>query len=174
MFTVVMEGFAERPRAASYERPDSRYDEYVDYVVTQVTELRRGLDYLETRKDLDMSRVAFIGPSAGSWAGVILTALEPRYRSVLFIGTDIHPSEITDAPAANRINFAPRIAAPQMMLQGRYDESAPLDTMAMPLFRLLREPKRLEIYEGSHVPPQDIAVPTTTKWLDETLGLVGE
>ncbi len=127
-----------------------------------MNKLRRGLDYIESRPDLDRSRIAFIGPSAGSWAGVILTALESRYRSVLFIGTGIVPSEVT-AAAANRINFAPRIAAPKLMLEGRYDESTALKSNAEPLFRLLREPKRLEIYEGSHSPPANVLVPSLTE-----------
>jgi DNA-binding winged helix-turn-helix (wHTH) protein len=35
-----------------------------------------------------------------------------------------------------------RIAAPKMMLHGRYDEDTPFKSEAEPLFRLLREPKR--------------------------------
>lgn len=40
------------------------------------------------------------------------------------------------------------------------------------MFRLLREPKRLHVYEGGHVPPMEIAVPMTTRWLDQTMGAV--
>jgi hypothetical protein len=40
------------------------------------------------------------------------------------------------------------------------------------MFRLLREPKRLELHEGGHVAPQEIAIPAITKWLDETMGPV--
>lgn len=58
------------------------------------------------------------------------------------------------------------------MFQGRYDESAPLKSTAEPLYRLLREPKRLEIFEGGHVPPLNIAIPMMTKWFDETMGRV--
>ena len=102
-----------------------------------------------------------------------LTGVEHRYRSVLFQGTGIRAREVSDAPAANRINFAPRISAPTMMLQGRYDDSAPLEIEARPIFRLLREPKRMEIYDGSHVPPTSVSIPILTKWFDETLGPVG-
>ena len=168
---VVATGTPARCRTTA-TRPDSRDPEYVDYVVTQVTELRRGLDVLETRKDLDTTRISFLAPSAGSWAGLILVGLESRYRSVTFVGTHISPIEITTAPAASRINFAPRITAPKMMVQGRYDESAPLTTHAEPLFKLFREPKRLEVFEGSHIPPPEVAVPLITHWLDETLGPV--
>ena len=58
------------------------------------------------------------------------------------------------------------------MLQGHYDEDTPLKSDAEPLFRLLSEPKRLQVYEGSHSPPTEIFVPAVQKWLDETLGVV--
>jgi formylglycine-generating enzyme required for sulfatase activity len=174
VFAVLREGYLGRPFPPGVEDPDSRNDEYVDFTITQVTELRRGLDYVQSRHDLDSSRIGFLGPSAGATAGVILTALETRYRSVMFIGTGIEPEEITDAPAASRINFAPRIAAPKLMLQGRYDEVAPLESTAKPMFRLLREPKRLEVFEGGHAAPLNVYVPTVTKWMDETLGPVAQ
>lgn len=170
LFSVLLEGYVGRPRQS--DPPDTRSGEYVDFVVRRTTELRRGLDYLETRPDLDHSRIAFIGPSAGSFTGLPLTALETRYRSVLFIGTGIRPTWISDAAAANRINFIPRVRVPKLMLHGRYDENVPLKTQAEPLFRLLPEPKRLEIYEGNHIPEPEAYIPVAGKWLDETLGPV--
>src|SRR5438128_7457750 len=53
IFSVVLEGYVGRPRPPGFEQPDSRSEEFVDYVVRRVTELRRGLDYIETRPDLD-------------------------------------------------------------------------------------------------------------------------
>jgi formylglycine-generating enzyme required for sulfatase activity/dienelactone hydrolase len=173
VFTVALEGYLDRPRKTEVEEPDSRSTQYVDYVVSRVTELRGGLDYLQTRPEIDGSRIAFVAMSAGTWAGVVIAAVENRYRSVLFMGVGVHPREVTDAPAANRINFLPRIAAPKMVLQGRYDESSPLKSDLEPLYRLLREPKRLEVYEGGHVPPPDVRIRVIQKWLDETLGPVG-
>jgi hypothetical protein len=66
VFSVVLEGYLERPLPPGFEPPDSRSNEHVDFVVKRVTELRRGLDYLESRQDLVSSRIAFFGPSAGS------------------------------------------------------------------------------------------------------------
>ncbi len=172
IFAVVMPGFIGRPNAPGFVEPDSRSVEFVDFTVRQVTEMRRGIDYLETRPDLDRSRIGFYAVSAGSWEGVILLGIENRYRSILLIGSGILPREVTDTPAANRINFAPRIAAPKLMIQGRYDESAPLESAAEPLYRLLREPKRIEVFEGGHVPTVNIAMPMMTRWFDETLGKV--
>src|SRR5439155_5270830 len=103
VFSVELEGFLGRPSPPDWVRPEPAQDEYVDYVVVRVTEMRRGLDYLQTRQDLDRSRIAFLGVSAGGGSGVFVTALEPRYRSVAFEGTGISRNEEKYAAAANRI-----------------------------------------------------------------------
>ena len=172
VFAVVMPGFIGRPRSPGFTAPDSRSDEYTDFTARQVRELRQGIDYLASRNDLDLARLSFVAVSAGSWEGIVLAALEDRYRSVMLIGSGISSEEITDTPAANRINFAPRIRGPKLMLQGRYDDSAPLDSVARPLFDILSEPKRLEIFDGGHVPKSEIRVRMITGWLDETVGKV--
>jgi dienelactone hydrolase len=172
-FAVELEGFLGRPRPAGWVRPDPSTEEYVDYNVERVTEMRRGLDYLETRPDIDRSRIALIGISAGGGPGVFVTALESRYRSVILAGSGISSSEKNYAAAANRINFVSRIAASKLMFHGRYDEDTSLKSEAEPMFRLLREPKRLELYDGGHIAPQEIAIPAFTKWLDQTMGTVG-
>ncbi len=172
IYAIVIPGFIGRPRPEGFVRPDSRSAEAVDYTVRQVRELQRGLDYLETRPDIDRSRIAFYAQSAGTGTGVVLGAVESRYRSILFVGCGIWPDEVTNTPAANRINFVPRIGGRKLMLQGRYDDAAPLESTAMPLFNLLSEPKRLEVFEGGHVPTQQILIPTVTRFLDKTLGKV--
>ena len=172
VFSVQLEGFLGRPNPPEWVRPEPAQDEYVDYVVSRVTEIRRGLDYLETRQDLDRSRIGFLGVSAGGGTGVFVTALESRYRSVAFEGTGISRDEEKYAATANRINFVPRITAPKLMLQGRYDEDTSFKSEAEPMFRMLPEPKRLQVFEGGHVAREEIFIPTMTKWFDETMGPV--
>ncbi|HUP50230.1 MAG TPA: SUMF1/EgtB/PvdO family nonheme iron enzyme, partial [Thermoanaerobaculia bacterium] len=172
VFSVALEGYLERPWPPGMTPPDSRSNEYPDYVIARTTELRRGLDYLETRPEIDATRIGMCGLSGGSHIGVIVAAVDPRYRSIVLIGSSIRMREATDAPAASRINFAPRIAAPKLMVQGRYDEVASLLTEAEPLFRLMREPKRMVVYDGGHGAPAGVLIPLVQKWLDETLGPV--
>ena len=132
-----------------------------------------GLDYLATRDDIDMNRVAFIGSSWGSTnTGVIIAAIEKRYRSVVFVAGGIHPYSIKALPEVNMINFAPYIKPPKLLLNGKYDEAFPLETAARPFFKLLREPKQLSLVVGGHVPPLEKRVPIINKWLDNTLGPV--
>jgi pimeloyl-ACP methyl ester carboxylesterase len=143
--------------------------EYRDQVVSWITDLRRGLDYLETRSDIDTSRIAYHGASADGFK-LILPAIETRYRTVVLWGTGI--DNLPYIPEANPINFAPHIRGPKLMFHGRYDETNPLKFAAEPFYKLLREPKRLVLYEGGHRPPLEVLVPTMNGWLDEKLGPV--
>ena len=171
-FAVVLEGYIERLRPAGFVRPPAGSVEFAEIVVNRVTDLRRGLDYLETRPDIDMTRVAALAPSAGSNLGVILGAIEPRYRAMVFIGAGIPGSYRAINATVNPINFAPHIRVPKLVIQGRYDEDTPIRTATEPFMRLLPEPKRLTIFEGGHVPSVAVVMSATGAWLEEHLGRV--
>jgi hypothetical protein len=47
-----------------------------------------------------------------------------------------------------------------------------LKSEAEPLFRLMREPKGLQVFDGPHAPPNDVYIPAVKNWFDETLGPV--
>ena len=171
-FGVVIKGYMERLRPEGYNEPDLTTVEYRDKIVNWVTDIRRGLDYLETRSDLDSSRIGFFGPSAGSRTGLVLAAVENRYRSIFLMGAGLSQADVRRIAGANPVYFAPHISAPKLMLHGRYDEDVPLKTGGEPLFKLLREPKRLVLFEGGHIPPIEFFATTMNAWLDETLGPV--
>jgi len=62
------------------------------------------------------------------------------------------------------------------MLNGRYDDTFPLETSQLPLFQFLGTPvndKKHVIYEGGHsVFPRPDAVRESLDWLDKYLGPV--
>ncbi|HET7435416.1 MAG TPA: bifunctional serine/threonine-protein kinase/formylglycine-generating enzyme family protein [Thermoanaerobaculia bacterium] len=170
VFGVLLEGYSGRPRPNGAERPNQGSDEYVDDMVGRVIDSRRALDYLATRPELDMKKLGFYGPSAGSSLGLVLTAIDHRYAAVFLLGAGVSAGDNTVHPAARRPNFAPHITAQKAMLHGRYDESQPLRTNAEPLFRILREPKKLIVYEGGHIAPPEVAVPAANAFFNEVLG----
>jgi pimeloyl-ACP methyl ester carboxylesterase len=173
VFGVVLRGYQERrPNPESSAEPAPTTAEYRDKIVNWITDLRRGLDYLETRRDVDVGRLGFFAPSAGSRVGLILTAVENRYRSVFLTGSGVRKAYGTWITGTNPIDFAAHIKGPTFMFQGRYDESMGLKTEAEPLFKLLPEPKRLVVFEGGHIAPFELLVTTMNAWLDETLGPV--
>lgn len=171
-FGVVLEGYIERLRPAGFVRPNVSSVEFAEIIINRVTDLRHSLDYLETRPDIDMTRVAVLAPSAGSVHGMILGAVETRYRALIFVGAGLPASYRAFHPTGNPINFAPHIAAPKLIVQGRYDDDTPLRTAVQPLFRLLSEPKKLTMYDGGHVPSIEVTMNATRDWLDENLGRV--
>jgi serine/threonine protein kinase/formylglycine-generating enzyme required for sulfatase activity/pimeloyl-ACP methyl ester carboxylesterase len=172
VFGVVTEGYVERLRPASFVYPDRTTAEYREMIVNRITDIRRGLDYLETRDDIDPKRIAFFAPSAGARIGLILAAVEDRFACVFLQGAGVVKEDLSTIPEANPINFAPHIHGPKLMMHGRYDEDTPLTTQGEPLFKLLREPKQLVLFEGGHVPPAEVQVPLINKWFDQNLGPV--
>jgi dienelactone hydrolase len=170
-FGVVLRGYIGRLQPAGYEPPAPSTVEFLEQAVARITELRRGLDYLATRPDLDTTRLAFFGPSTGG-AGLILAAVEDRYRAAAFVGAGLTTPNQTVIPAANPANFASHVRAPKFMLQGLYDEDSPLKTMAEPLYALFTEPKRLVTYPGGHVPAIDLQFAQIAAWLDQVMGPV--
>ncbi|MBA3639978.1 MAG: protein kinase [Acidobacteria bacterium] len=171
IFGVVLSGYMGRLRTDPTPI-DPNTVEYVEYVAGRIIDLRRGLDYLESRRDIDKRRIGFMGPSAGAQIGLILAAVEERYRAVVLVGAGLSRRGAPVQPAADAVNFAPHIRMPKLIVQGTYDEDTPLRTAAEPLFKLLSEPKELYKYEGGHVPPIDVLLKATAGWLDQKLGPV--
>jgi hypothetical protein len=65
--------------------------EFVEELARNIIDMRRGLDYVETRCDLDMSRIAFLEASAIGRKGMLMPAIETRYRSVALWGAGLGP-----------------------------------------------------------------------------------
>jgi len=137
-------------------------------------DLGRSIDYLETRREIDTTRLAFYGLSMGAAAAPRLIAVEPRIKvAVLVSGGSFEkvPAEV------DSWNFASRVRVPVLMLNGRDDFRFPLVTSQIPLFRLLGTPekdKRHVLFDGGHV--NLLTRPDLIKefldWLDHYLGPV--
>ncbi len=170
VFVVVLDGYVERKWPPGRGLPDVSSVKYRQQMVNWATDIRRGLDYVETRKELEAAKIALFNISEERF--LIVPAVESRYRSVVLVGIGLNESLLKVIPEANPIYFAPHIRAPTLMLHGRFDETDPLKSGAEPLYRLLRQPKRLELFNGGHVPSLEVSVPLVNGWLDTTLGLV--
>ena len=113
-------------------------------------------------------------PSSARWrksqTRLTVIGVETRYRSIILMGCGYPlPGLIPETDAAN---FLPHARSPKLMIHGRYDEIILFKTGAEPFYKLLREPKRLILHDGGHIPPLEVSVPAINGWLDETLGPV--
>ncbi|MBS1813187.1 MAG: protein kinase [Acidobacteria bacterium] len=172
VWAVVFKGFKEREHPQIYQAPGWNTVKRRDEVIRNATDLRRGLDYLSTRTDLDLSRLAYYGYSQGAVEGLIYIAVEHRYRAMVSLANGLSPKCINWIPEANPANFASHIRIPKLLLNGRYDEVHPLKIWVEPLYQSLSEPKQLHLYDAGHSPPLEIIVPPINQWLDEVLGEV--
>lgn len=139
-------------------------------------DVARSLDYLETRSDIDKSKLAYLGVSMGSAEGVIFTTLaQDRLRTVVFLdgGYFLDPPQ----PGGDQADFAPRLKKPVLMVNGRYDYCFSLDRAQEPLFRTLGTPaadKKHVVLETPHDVTADRPnlVKAVLEWLDKHLGRV--
>jgi dienelactone hydrolase len=166
----------------SYERWDGLMgltgEEYLrtfrERPVQWYQDLGRTLDYLSTRREFDVDRVAFTGLSFGASIPLPLLAVEPRLKAAVLMSAGF--SELRLPPEADPINYVSRITIPVVMVGGRYDYVLPLETSQRPLFERLGTPlahKRHAILNAGHTPlPRREMESETLDWLDRYLGPV--
>ncbi len=143
--------------------------------VQRSKEVRRGVDYLETRPDIDASRIAYLGVSMGTAYGVVFTALEDRFRAIVFLDGGFFL--LPPPRGRDQLDFAPRVTKPVLMVNGKYDFSFSLERSQNPLFRLLGTPanaKRHVVLDTPHdvSEQKDILSKEVLAWLDQYLGRV--
>ena len=160
----------------TYERGDPRRlteMQMRDRDIDWSKEVERSLDYLETRKDIDNRKMAYLGFSLGVRPGARLGAYPQRVKTCLLLSAGLPPFRL--APEVDPLNFFPRLTAPTLLLNGRYDFTYPLEDYQRPLFRLLGTPekdKKFVLLEHAH---NVGALPNQMRrevlaWLDRYLG----
>ena len=159
----------------SFERsrgPIADPEVWREVIVRSIKDLRRGLDYLATRPDIDAGRVAFYGLSHGAAVGVIAAAVEPRLKAAVLLGGGLFFWK--RAPEADPFNFAPRVHAPTLMINGRHDYFFEVEASQKPLFELLGTApgdKLHLLFDSGHIASErDRYTAEILRWLDRYLG----
>jgi len=99
--------------------------------------------------------------------------VESRLKVVVLVAGGFHLTKTL--PEVDEINFAPRVTAPVLTINGRSDVFCPVETCVEPSYRFLGTPekdKRLVITDSGHVPPRNELIKETLDWLDRYLGPV--
>jgi serine/threonine protein kinase len=118
LFTVVMKGMVERAREPDYKKPDFDTVGFRNLMVLHASELSRGLDYLETRDEIDTDNLCYIGFSWGSGSRLVFAGINNCYKSAVLIGGGIDERMLPTLPEVNPINYAPYIKIPKLLLNG--------------------------------------------------------
>jgi predicted esterase len=132
-------------------------------------DLGRTIDYVETRADLDPSRIALYGYSWGANLAPLLLAVEGRIKAGVLMGGGLVPQECF--PEADPFHFGQLVKQPVLLITGRYDFLYPLESSQLPLFRSLgTRTKRHAVFDTGHMLPNDVVQQELIAWLDEHLG----
>jgi len=166
-----------------------------DAAVQTITDLRRGVDYLETLPLIDKTRIGYIGASMGAILGAVFTDVEPRIKgAVLIVGGGplslvfqqtsipevraIEPTLTIPYDEAEKIiapidpiNFIGEISPrPILMQNARFDEQVPPETGER-LYAATGAPKWIDWYDDTHTLPKSRfdVVERVIDWLETYL-----
>jgi dienelactone hydrolase len=134
------------------------------FVVQNVIDLRRTVDLIESRPDLDERRIAYVGFSMSTFLGVQFVAMEPRVRAACLAlgGAGLFHVLASTVPRERRgdqeivaslvdpLHYAGLIAPrPVLQVNSETDQIVPAALGHM-LFGALAEPKRVIWFNGAH------------------------
>ena len=163
---------------STYERGDGLVSDYPDetnnwkeHIIMWGKDLKRSIDYIETREDIDADRLAFMGVSWGAAMGPIMMAIEPRFKAGVVVVAGLNFQKAL--PEVDEVHYLQRVKIPVLMLNGKYDFFFPYETSQVPYFELMATPaehKRLVVHEAGHSFPRTERARETLEWLDRYLG----
>ena len=148
-------------------------------LVKIIQDVRRTVDYLVTRPDVDKESLAFYGLSIGGALAPNVLALEPRFR-VAVLDLPGFPSDNLAGFQSrswrediNPATYLPHVKIPVLQFSGKLDPIFPYETSAKPFFDLLgTQKKELVTVSGGHTFIDSERAPRTLRWLDDQLGPV--
>jgi len=146
----IYKGTCERNDGRTSDVPDETIS-YRDWVIQLGKDLRRSVDYLETRDDIDVKRLAYYGVSWGAELGPLMLAVEERIKLGIFLVGGLHGCK--KLPEVDEVNFAPRVKVPVLMINGKHDYIFPVESSQKPFFEFLGtrdEDKKHILYPGAH------------------------
>jgi len=166
-----------------------------------VIDLRRAIDFLQSRREIDAKRIGYIGLSMGGILGGILAGVDERVQAPILIvaGGDWgylfaksqHPAaaqlrqkqpELFNNPQkvnevlgpVDPVNWVGRISPrPLLMINGKDDQIVPKECTER-LFAAAKQPKEIVWLEGGHLPQPDAVLRTVDEWLNKHLLAPGQ
>jgi len=147
--------------------------QYTNYLVKLIKDMRRSVDYLVSRPDVDSSKIGYHGHSWGGPIAGIILAVESRFKLGSIVVGGLNGRDVY--PEADPFNYLPGISVPVLMMNGTYDPVIPLESGVKPFFENLGTPdsdKHLFLSETDHWIPKLDMIRETLEWQDTYFGTV--
>lgn len=127
-----------------------------------VADYRRGLDYLETRPELDVSSVGAIGQSMGGITAIFLAAADSRLTTVVAGAAALAPQWLYPLTP---LNLSPGLRNRAILLIAASEDALIESTWTQRLHSLVDSPnKRLVVLDSGHRLSEDYA-PVAFDWI---------
>ncbi len=130
-----------------------------DRVVEQVKDLRRTVDYLCSRSDLDTTNLVYYGLSWGANIGPLMTVAEPRIAAAVFVAGALWPNDM-----AKSVRYVSHVNIPVLMINCPEDKTANRVAMFEHLGSL---DKKQKLLGTGHLPPVNETSDLIDDWLAE-------
>lgn len=164
--------YGERKKEDGFDHGSDRGPYYYrDWMCQSIVDLRRGIDYLESRPDIDPERIAVFGGSLGGWIGSILAAVEPRIKTAIlsvpateFVTAQTPPSRIINAS-----NFFPHYKDLSLMMVLAKNDVPLRNARAKEFYDMVQVKKEMVEYDESHFLDPQKYNKEILEWLKENL-----
>ena len=149
-------------------RPDFKPPAGPEIIVQQLVDLRRGLDLLLSRPDIDAARIAYVGHSFDAQIGAVLDATDKRFAGFVFMSGPQNLDK--QVPWANPRTYAGKLGpAPSLFQYGLHGPLVPV-AQARDYLALASGPKTVQFYDADHA-LNDQAKTDRDNFLKKTLNL---
>lgn len=171
-------------------------EDSVKSIIQTVIDLRKAVDYIETRSEVDPSKIGYVGGSMGGIVGAIFIGVEPRIKAaaLLVAGGNmslmIMESQHSAIPPIREylklnnisyeelqrllnpidpINFIGKFSPrPVVFHLGKYDRIVPAEAGEQ-LYKYAGEPKTVYWYDSGHDLPLELVVVRVLDFMDREL-----
>ncbi len=164
-------GTYERGREIKSDYPDETFF-YKEFIIKLGKDLRRSIDYLDTKEVIDKDNMGYYGYSWGAALGPLMGAIEDRLKCLILAcgGLYHQPAQ----KEVDIVNFVSHVSQPVLMVNSKQDMFFPMNSSQIPMFELLgtdTERKLHNVYDvSSHIIPRNILSRDIKYWLDTYLG----
>lgn len=196
--SLVIDEYGQGERTPAKPSAQSPAEELAMTVHQSAVDVRRGLDYLATRRDIDLKRTGLVGISLGAIIGTVASGVEPRIKATVLISGGGDWGLILRTLSANRtevggrstaafknldwalvsvllapedpLTFAPHIAPRAVLMIGGRQDNTIVPQSQQELYDVARAPKEIQWFaQYGHVPPPEVVYPALQKFFQARL-----
>ena len=183
-------GESKREFDPTVTKPEIDRDIYIQTVI----DMRRGVDLLVSRSDIDPKRIGFVGHSYGAHTGAVLAGVERRIKAYVimagapslteFLRTSTLPAIVKTRDSLTKeqqdnyfntlavvdpINYIGHVAPAAQFLQFGKTDGYPTEEKAKLYSEKASKPKLVKFYDAGHA-LNDEAKRDRAAWLSEQIG----